>query len=155
MPNPPPFTLCQLSRSNVKQAVNLYRVAAYNFTRILIRQPQSQFAFSAARRSNDNQERTRSRHLLAGNLAQNTQRVLTRDLAYVLLAVSLLSQRRAQSRHLRNILQTLRRTADAIEIAADAHVVDAHHFYRVIDMRHRIVDRAHRWPRFGSIFKEL
>ena len=74
------------------------------------------------------------------------QRVLAVDLADLGGGVALLQQRAGQVGPLVDAVQAFRRAADAVEIAAQAHGIDARDLDHVVDMLHDVGQRARARP---------
>src|SRR5262245_7895628 len=78
--------------------------------------------------------------LLSGDFAENAEGVQSEDLLQVLVGVAFLLERGFERRQLRDVLETLRRSRDPVEIAPDADVVDAGDLHGVIDVFDGVVD---------------
>jgi hypothetical protein len=78
-------------------------------------------------------------------LAHHAQDVEAENLLDIALRVAALEQFRGQQRILRHVIELLHDLRDAVEVAADADVIDARDFADVIDMIGDVCDaRARR-----------
>src|SRR5262245_3690802 len=82
-------------------------------------------------------------HLMGGllRLAQHAEEVAAEDLHQLLLPVAAVEQRLRQVRIAADILQLARSAVDAVEVAADADVVDAGNLDDVVDVVGDVVHR--------------
>jgi len=89
-------------------------------------------------------------NLPADHFANDTKKIAAQYFFQVSFRVPSIQQGSDQRRHLGHILQAVRRTRDAIEIAPNAHVVDSRDPYGVVDVIGYVLYRRRD---FGSLPK--
>lgn len=91
--------------------------------------------------------------LLARHLANHAQKILAQDLLQVAFRISAFQQHCDQRRHLGNIVQSVRRPRDPIEIAPDPHVIDSRDLHGVVDVIGHVLHRRHHFTHVPKSFR--